>query len=331
MPPLNQYKPDWGVYTDSASYADIIPECTNVSVGYFDQHGSDEKIDMFWLEHIFIPAVMKIDWSALVVDRKPVEYTPYVYKPQSDGYDYAAAYKHKIALQEKYGEFDPVKGIPYDMPIEGLAAQLMAYNTNKYRLEDWMPIATMMKNHSRMAVAAKYLQTDLDDAQQLISDMAVLLLKEQVKIPEGMEESIGAIIGQLYDDPEEPKEVKEVKTDAVLEEKAQEQIRNLPATTTSNENITISVAPLAKGVIVNVTENGVCYFGNTNTRLVLFKRNGKKLGTIPTTEGTKAYVKLFGELHHVYTVGKHGIVRAENLTFELPKTNDTITSEQQQT
>lgn len=35
-----------GVFTDSAEFTDLIPECTNLSVGYFSQHTHAEKTDV---------------------------------------------------------------------------------------------------------------------------------------------------------------------------------------------------------------------------------------------------------------------------------------------
>jgi hypothetical protein len=46
------YAPHSGVYTDTAEYAHLIPECTNLSVGYFDAHSSNEHVDcghVLWL------------------------------------------------------------------------------------------------------------------------------------------------------------------------------------------------------------------------------------------------------------------------------------------
>jgi hypothetical protein len=41
------FKPDsGGVYTDSVQFKDIVPECTNLSVGYFHQHTPREKQDV---------------------------------------------------------------------------------------------------------------------------------------------------------------------------------------------------------------------------------------------------------------------------------------------
>lgn len=45
------YKPDdTGTFTDTANYAGIIPECTNVSVGYYNEHSKDEHLDAWHLQ-----------------------------------------------------------------------------------------------------------------------------------------------------------------------------------------------------------------------------------------------------------------------------------------
>lgn len=41
---------DTGSYTDTVSYVDLIPECTNLSVGYYNAHSSFERLDR---DHIF--------------------------------------------------------------------------------------------------------------------------------------------------------------------------------------------------------------------------------------------------------------------------------------
>ena len=56
-----------GSFTDSANYTHLIAECTNVAVGYFDQHTAREKFDLEWLERHLIPALIKVDWDNLPV------------------------------------------------------------------------------------------------------------------------------------------------------------------------------------------------------------------------------------------------------------------------
>ena len=58
-----------GVYTDSASFIDDIPECTNVSVGYFNEHTGSEYQNITYLT-LLCEASLKVDWSSLPVKRK---------------------------------------------------------------------------------------------------------------------------------------------------------------------------------------------------------------------------------------------------------------------
>jgi hypothetical protein len=58
-----------GVFTDSASFIDIIPECTNVSVGYFDEHRHTELQNITYLKSL-CKAAVACDWNKLVVKRK---------------------------------------------------------------------------------------------------------------------------------------------------------------------------------------------------------------------------------------------------------------------
>jgi hypothetical protein len=66
---------DSGVYSDSAEFADIYPECTNISVGYFAQHTNEETQDIEFLESL-CEACTKVDWDNLPIVRNPkdVEY-----------------------------------------------------------------------------------------------------------------------------------------------------------------------------------------------------------------------------------------------------------------
>jgi hypothetical protein len=58
-----------GVYTDSANFIELIPECTNVSVGYFNEHTHDEIQNITYLERL-VKLVFSANWDKLVVKRK---------------------------------------------------------------------------------------------------------------------------------------------------------------------------------------------------------------------------------------------------------------------
>jgi len=63
-----------GSFTDSNEYRGIVAECTNLSVGYYNQHGPKESQDLSYLDEL-IEALAGVDWNELVVDRVPrIEY-----------------------------------------------------------------------------------------------------------------------------------------------------------------------------------------------------------------------------------------------------------------
>jgi hypothetical protein len=66
---------DTGVYTDTAEFTDIIPECTNISVGYDNEHSDRETLDIFHFTALAAAAI-KIKWDALPVERDPTYIEP---------------------------------------------------------------------------------------------------------------------------------------------------------------------------------------------------------------------------------------------------------------
>ena len=69
-----KFKSDkFGVGTDSALFMGIIPECTNLSVGYFNEHTYREEQDMDYLVEL-AEVSTKIDWENLPTIRKPLPF-----------------------------------------------------------------------------------------------------------------------------------------------------------------------------------------------------------------------------------------------------------------
>lgn len=100
------YCPDnTGLYTDTAEFTYLIPECTNISVGYSNEHTIKESLD---INHFYLlsKAVLKIDWDSLPTVRNPnvIESfeTNYSYKkPETKGfYNYL---KEPVLDQHYYG------------------------------------------------------------------------------------------------------------------------------------------------------------------------------------------------------------------------------------
>lgn len=80
---------DSGVYTDTAEYTHLIPECLNISIGYANEHTSKESLDV---SHVMAlrDKILSIQWNKinLKVDRKPEpKYSRYGYS-----YEYGLAY-----------------------------------------------------------------------------------------------------------------------------------------------------------------------------------------------------------------------------------------------
>jgi hypothetical protein len=76
---------DSGIYTDTAEFVDVIPECTNVSVGYMYEHSDKEELNIHHFTAL-AEAVLTVPWDTLPTDRDPT-----VVESKWDSYDYAYA------------------------------------------------------------------------------------------------------------------------------------------------------------------------------------------------------------------------------------------------
>jgi hypothetical protein len=95
------YKLDTGgVYTDSAEFTDVIPECTNLSVGYFSEHTISERQDIEFLELLSV-VLTKIDWDNLKTVRNHKE-TVYSGKKSKPTYG-TAGYNSRYSEYDDYG------------------------------------------------------------------------------------------------------------------------------------------------------------------------------------------------------------------------------------
>ncbi len=98
-----QYKPDdGGTYTDTNEYAGLIPECTNISVGYYDQHTRRETQDVTFLLDLR-DTLLTADFSSLVIERDPQS------DPYEDGgfgrrdYGYSSRYRSEGSMCRSSG------------------------------------------------------------------------------------------------------------------------------------------------------------------------------------------------------------------------------------
>ena len=52
-----------GVHTDSANFVGVIDQCTNISVGYFDEHQGSERQDITYLERLAKASTLVNSWE----------------------------------------------------------------------------------------------------------------------------------------------------------------------------------------------------------------------------------------------------------------------------
>jgi hypothetical protein len=71
-----------GFVTDTKMYMKLVPECTNISVGYYHEHSPEEKLDVGHLIELR-DHMVKIDTSKLVISRDPNAVVPL--KPKKYG------------------------------------------------------------------------------------------------------------------------------------------------------------------------------------------------------------------------------------------------------
>jgi len=134
----------YGVWTDSALFMGVVPECTNISVGYFKEHTKEEEQDLDYLLQLAVVAT-KINWESLVTNRTKVHFDTeepeIVHKPGD-----LPMYKlHKI--------MDEVDDILYD------ETSMFASNLNFFSPEKEMTYFNVndLRNNSNFSV---YLHTD---------------------------------------------------------------------------------------------------------------------------------------------------------------------------
>ena len=103
-----------GMWCDSGVFMGIIPECTNLSVGYQNEHTFKETQDIEHLEKL-VDACIKIDWEKLPVKRDPSKvsksYGRYRYDYDYDwDYDYGY-YTRKTRNNKKTIIYDDINNM----------------------------------------------------------------------------------------------------------------------------------------------------------------------------------------------------------------------------
>ena len=95
----------YGVRTDSAYFMSIIPECTNLSVGYFNEHTVKEEQDLDYLVKM-CDVCTRIDWENLPTKRTPEPF-------DSEDIEYIQQ-ESDLPMYKLFDIFDAVYDIIYD-------------------------------------------------------------------------------------------------------------------------------------------------------------------------------------------------------------------------
>ena len=125
---MNLKLDDTGVYTDSAEFTSVIPECTNISVGYYQEHTHNESQDILHLIKIANSST-KVNWESLPTERdtKVTDYknnnwgTTYNrYDSECHGYAYGYNKRKKRGYRYSTNEWSDEDVIRNNRPSKGL-------------------------------------------------------------------------------------------------------------------------------------------------------------------------------------------------------------------
>lgn len=105
---------DGGSFTDSANYIDLIGECTNLSVGYYDQHTMDECQDITFITRL-VNRLIEINFADLPQKREPGEADPDDYL---NWHNYRLGGKH---LSAEAAELHEIVALIEEFPFETAA------------------------------------------------------------------------------------------------------------------------------------------------------------------------------------------------------------------
>lgn len=139
------YTPDpTGIYTDSAQFTRIYPECTNISVGYRSEHTFSEQQDLDHLEQLARTCLI-VDWENLPIERDPSvyesRYSGYGYDYDWDYYGYGSGYSPKVETkyepkEEVFYFMDDEFGYVSSVKINPLTKRLISIDFDDERIEE---------------------------------------------------------------------------------------------------------------------------------------------------------------------------------------------------
>lgn len=134
-----------GVYTDTAEWTRLVPECSNLSIGYLNQHSGNETLDIAFLEALLDQCLL-IDWESLPTKRDPLAI-------EKDTYLHDVT---DIAFEDLYGMTEgEIATLVWEEP-EAIAAML-------FRAANEDPLIEGFETETSGHVPKKWLDYDDDD------------------------------------------------------------------------------------------------------------------------------------------------------------------------
>lgn len=98
-----------GSVTDTKMYAPFIAECTNISVGYHNQHSGRERQDLIHLKWL-VERMVKFNPYNLIIDRTPAAEPPY------RGYRGGSTFYGSGAYDWNYGQEETIEDLVRNYP-----------------------------------------------------------------------------------------------------------------------------------------------------------------------------------------------------------------------
>lgn len=134
---------DTGILTDSAKFMGLVPECTNISVGYQNEHSVRESQDIDFLRRL-CNTIVNIDWETLPVERDPLdEEEDYLDDYYGYGIGYGSLSKYSGSFEKNKNEDSEWSGENYThVSLDGKTKKVYISKTQidseKAEIYKWM-------------------------------------------------------------------------------------------------------------------------------------------------------------------------------------------------
>lgn len=183
---MSNYKNDpSGIYTDSAKFVRLYPECTNISVGYYNEHTFREEQNIKHLEEL-ANTCLKVDWENLPISRDPskTEYSSH-WGDWDDEYGYGYGYSgggigsgrsYVNSVRSTYRDSEKMSGVSetgvhWSYPIEKKVNKNFYFHDSKYN-----HVSSITKLVSSSSIISVDLAKERIKYEQiLIEDMLLIL------------------------------------------------------------------------------------------------------------------------------------------------------------